>query len=377
MITTKQISSTPATRNYGIDALRILSMFMVLVLHVLGAGGVLAAAKPFSASYITAWTLETLAYCAVNCYGLISGYVGIHSKFKYTNLALLWLQVLIYSVVGTLIFYLIDPDSVGGLRLLYSFFPVSKNYFWYFSSYFGLYLFIPLLNRVINGLNVRQAKFLCLSIVLVFSVLPTVMNFDPFATKGGYTVFWLMLLYILGACIRKFDLLAKVKTVTLAVGYLLAVAASVGLKLFLNADIFPILANFLSEDSLISYTAPTILFCGISLLIIFSRFNHLPNWSVRGISFFAPVAFGVYIIHSVEHINALLFKDDRFGLLADYHPVLMVLAVLLSACAIFIVCALIDGLRLLLFKKLRIKQRLLKLEDKYIGDLWNSQNTPK
>lgn len=44
-------------RNYGIDALRILSMFMVLVLHVLGAGGVMENCEPFSISYVSAWTL--------------------------------------------------------------------------------------------------------------------------------------------------------------------------------------------------------------------------------------------------------------------------------------------------------------------------------
>ena len=61
-------------RNYGIDALRLISMFMVVVLHVLGQGGVLKAAK--NGQYIISWLLEIIAYCAVNCYAIISGYVG-------------------------------------------------------------------------------------------------------------------------------------------------------------------------------------------------------------------------------------------------------------------------------------------------------------
>ena len=60
----------------GRDRLRMAAMFMVAVLHVLGAGGVLNSATPLSPDYVTAWLLETAAFCAVNCYALLSGYVG-------------------------------------------------------------------------------------------------------------------------------------------------------------------------------------------------------------------------------------------------------------------------------------------------------------
>ena len=68
------------------------SMLGVVVLHVLGQQGVLASAMPLSLDYMTAWLLETAAFCAVNCYALISGYVGVFSRFRYANLALIWCQ---------------------------------------------------------------------------------------------------------------------------------------------------------------------------------------------------------------------------------------------------------------------------------------------
>ena len=61
-------------RNYGIDLFRIVSMIMVLVLHVLGQGHAIYA-EVFSANFYTGWFLETAAYGAVNCFGLISGYL--------------------------------------------------------------------------------------------------------------------------------------------------------------------------------------------------------------------------------------------------------------------------------------------------------------
>ena len=93
---TKELS-VKRERNYGIDLLRMVSMILVAVLHVLGQGGVISEAgkhTPFNA-YKVAWFLEIAAFCAVNCYAAISGYVGIKSKFKYSNIIYLWLQVIV------------------------------------------------------------------------------------------------------------------------------------------------------------------------------------------------------------------------------------------------------------------------------------------
>ena len=73
-------------RNYGVDLLRIVSMAMIAMLHVLGHGGVLNASVNNVMVYSLAWLLEVGAYCAVNCYALISGYVGYGGKFKYSNI---------------------------------------------------------------------------------------------------------------------------------------------------------------------------------------------------------------------------------------------------------------------------------------------------
>ena len=41
-----------SSRNYGIDLLRIISMIMVVVLHVLRHGGVIEGTDPLSANYL-------------------------------------------------------------------------------------------------------------------------------------------------------------------------------------------------------------------------------------------------------------------------------------------------------------------------------------
>lgn len=92
-----ELNPTPhSARNHGIELLRIFAMLLAAVLHILKKGGVITASEGNLAAYSTVWLLEAAAYCAVNCYALISGYVGYSDRPKPLRLARcieLWLQV--------------------------------------------------------------------------------------------------------------------------------------------------------------------------------------------------------------------------------------------------------------------------------------------
>ena len=366
-----EVATVHATqRHYGIDALRILSMFLVVILHVLGFGGVLYNATPFSSTFVVGWVLETVAMCSVNCYGLISGYVGIKAKYRYSNLVLLWLQVWLYSVGITLIFWLIDPGSVPSSQLLRCFFPVASVDYWYISAYVGLYLFIPCLNFVVDHLNRQQAKFLCWGMVLLFSLMPMLFGADPFSMTHGYSMAWLVALYILGACIRKHDFLRGIRSSSVVIACVLSVLAAVGSKLLLISGKIEFLSKYFSENILLVYTAPTILMLSVGLLLLCARKPSAGRIQTKIVGWFAPVALGVYIIHLHQVLYLQIFNNGIFKPLGQMSPVIMVGGVLLGAAVIFLVCALIDRLRLWIFKKLRLRQRMRALEDRYLPDLW-------
>ena len=143
-------------RNYGIDLLRIVATFMIIILHILGVGGVIYNAKIFTPVYITAWLLEFGAYCAVNCYALISGYVGIYSKFRISNILLLWMQVVFTTLIITVVFYFLGADvTITDIKEACT--PVTSQLYWYFTAYVALYLLSPFLNQlVISQLSVAR-----------------------------------------------------------------------------------------------------------------------------------------------------------------------------------------------------------------------------
>jgi surface polysaccharide O-acyltransferase-like enzyme len=125
-------------RNYGIDLLRIVSMFMVVILHVLGQGGVLTNIQHLTLKGEIFWGIEIACYCAVNCYALISGYVGINAKHKYVNIISLSLQVLFYSVCITgaeIAIALFNRTEISFLTIVSHLLPSITDY-WYFSAYF-------------------------------------------------------------------------------------------------------------------------------------------------------------------------------------------------------------------------------------------------
>lgn len=57
-------------RNYGLDMLRMICMFLIVNLHVLSPGGAMARVQGNEGTYYACWFLETCAYCAVDCYGI-------------------------------------------------------------------------------------------------------------------------------------------------------------------------------------------------------------------------------------------------------------------------------------------------------------------
>ena len=143
-------------RNYGIDLLKILCMFFIVILHCIGHGGLASSTIENSTTYRFVWLMETIAYCAVDIFGLISGYVAYtdeEKKFKISNFIRLWLQVVFYSLSITTIFYFLKENSVLKSEFSNSVTPIAHNLYWYFTAYAALFVFMPLINKAIRNCN--------------------------------------------------------------------------------------------------------------------------------------------------------------------------------------------------------------------------------
>lgn len=202
----KKISLSYSSRNHGIDLLRIISMYMVLILHIMGCGGVFEKIEWLSWNYFISWGLSSLSFCAVNCYAMISGYICYSQKFDYARIIRLWMQIIFYTVGITVVFAWIMPQGVGFKKWILAFFPITLNQYWYVSSYFALFFCMPFLNFIVNRLDRRLFIKLLVTMVVLFSLIPTfTLGKDGFGVSHGYSPLWLGVLYLLGAGIRKYQ----------------------------------------------------------------------------------------------------------------------------------------------------------------------------
>lgn len=352
-------------RNYGIDLLRMVAMFMVTVLHVLGQGGVLGNTYGFSGQYLVSWFLELAAYGAVNLYALISGYVGINSRFKASNLLVLWLQVALYSLGIAVLTAIIRPELCSASDVIAFAFPVITSKYWYFSAYVCLFLFMPLLNAGINALSKQTLRRVIIAMIVVFSVAASAAKetqHDPFSLVSGYSGIWLMILYAVGGYIGKYGMWKRVPQPALLGIYFGCTAVSLALKCaipFLSGTVFRTTYHL---KFIASYISPLVVLGSIALLLFFSRLR-CGNIAKKIIALFAPAAFGVYIIH----VHPLVWDNlmlNRFVSYASLSPLALAGAVLLTAFGIYLVCSLIDLLRIRIFKLLKIRKRCMALEEK-------------
>ena len=355
-------------RNYGIDLLRILSMFLVVVLHTLGHGGVLQNCISYSLNYYTAWFLETAAYCAVDVFAMITGYVMINTKFSSFKIIPLWLTVFFYSLIIPILFKIVPSLSllheVTFSELIKGiFFPVLSIQYWYFTSYFGMYFFIPFINKLLQSLGKKEHRNLCITIIVIFSILPvvTLKRVDLFYTGFGFSTLWLICLYIFGAYFKMYPVqISKKKCFALYFGsiffaWFAKLMSHVLLKIIFSKDA--------ELDLFIDYTSIFIISSGVALLLLFSQIKIEIKFLQKIIITASSLSFSVYLIHEHPFIRSLVI-NNRFSLLANSSAYILPLQVLFYALCIFLSCLLIDIVRYMVFKILRINRIPKLLQNK-------------
>ena len=355
------IPDTPKKRerNYGIDLLRLVAMLMVVTLHVLGYGGVLDSITPFTLKSEVFWSLEILCFGAVNIYAIISGIVGYKSRHRSSGLIYTCLQVLFLSVVITVIDIIMLSRQGTPITFSYVFFNIfpSIRLQWYFSAYFCLFFFMPLIDKAIELTPRRTLKVLALFCFLVFCCWSQYESYVA-GLRQGYSVIWLAILYGLGAYIAKYDPLKKWKSWQCLLAFLGSIAITVASHVLIGK----FLRGVIKTDLLVQYTSPTMVVGAVFLVSAFAKLNFKHNAPKKIISVLAPLSLGVYLIHCHPILAGKmtrLFWDKagyEFLHVGKFQIWYGLLIVVCSALAIFAICLCLDGLRYLFFKLIRVKK---------------------
>ena len=125
-------------RNSSIELLRILLMFGICMIHVVGKG-----------SYSQRWLANLLKIC-VPGFVFITGYFGV--TFSWCKLAKLYAVGAYCALVGAITWASMQTSPVGVVGLYRRWF-MDMNWFWFLHSYAVMLMVAPILNSAIEKIK--------------------------------------------------------------------------------------------------------------------------------------------------------------------------------------------------------------------------------
>ncbi|MBO4869511.1 MAG: acyltransferase [Clostridia bacterium] len=355
-----QIAAKPE-RNYGIDLLRLVTMLFICILHVCNKGGIVSRLSLETAPdhYRIAWFFEALTFGSVNIFSMISGYVGYNKKFKLSRPLSIWLELVFYTVIGTVLISRFCPQIMPENGWLRAVMPVFNGEYWYMTAYFGMVILSPLINAAVQKMSTRSLGLTLLGIFVFFSTIPAVMNVSVFGLSSGYSTVWLCIMYAAGG------FLAKVKKPHPLPSFFV----------FLLCTVLTWLFKINGVSRMLNYTSPTVVLAAAALTVTFAQINIRTKAGKAIIGFAAPSALGIFIIHVHTFSWDYLLKDAAASFVRD-NAAMMTLKILAMAALIFIGCFAVDVIRRGIFWLLHIKP-LLNRMDRAIDSILNKKTPPE
>ncbi|WP_026520222.1 acyltransferase family protein [Butyrivibrio sp. FCS006] len=338
------------TRQSTFELIRIISVLGITGLHIYGQ---IKNQLSMPNVYVEILYCDIFAM-AVPMFLLISGWFSVTLSTR--KLASLHLMVLTYSILDFVIRYLMG-DSVGIKDAVRAVFPILSYRFWYFSCYFLLLIFSPVVNYIVDNLP----KKLYVGTILVWIiVVNTVSAFPTFGFVDDYL--WKVLFYYFsGRFLRIYGLhFFKNKKTYLITGILL-VLATYAANMLLTLILGKAITWFASDVFSIKEISAIFIFyycCNTS-------FTCKP---LNKIATFVPA---VYLGESL--IRFVIEKHFRYDLF--YNSSLMIFVVFGIAIVTFAVVVVVESVRrfvstplekiyVKLLEKLKIENCLKKIIDK-------------
>lgn len=265
--------------------------------------------------------------------------------------------------MGIYLLYSILKGTFSLFELLKSGLVVTMQRYWFVSSYIIMYALSPFLNCAIAKMSKRM-HFLCCCVLLgLFSVLANLAYINDFAyLEGGYSPIWFCTLYVTAAYVRKHVPVNPNHRLPALSCYLLC-ASMIAIERFAATAITPMIFGSVKLDSLFcSNNSIMTAAASISLLLFFRSIEIKNVLAEKVIRYFAPLAFGVYLIH--DHIITRQIIWNWLKPTVLHNSFFIVPYFILCVTGIFLVCSLIEWLRQQLFRLFRIDQFVTSLSDK-------------
>lgn len=325
----------------GIDVLRFLSMMFIVTIHTLRHGNVLSRVEFQTSNYLMAYSLLAIVNVGVDVFALISGFVGYRDEIrcvKWKNFFSQWLIVLFYSM-GFMICFSIVDGSFSAKNILLSATPVTSQTYWYFTSYFFVFLLAPYMNYIVVSNTKKQSFF------TLFGGMGAL--YLSHRIEGLFSITLLLYLYIVGAMIRKYEIYEAISEKIIKSLMILSTLFMISWEMVLSTYSTKI------AEICLGYDSPFLIIVSVGWILLFARMKGFNARQIKYIHFFAPSVFSVYLINDNPSIRSRIVCNI-IPECAFNNPWILFNAILISTLLFFIAGLFIDLLRRFLFKKFKI-----------------------
>ena len=341
-------------RNANIELLRMISMFMVVLLHALGKGNLLVnLSDNHGVNAVIAWGIESLSLSAVNIFILISGYFLINSTFKIGRVIELVCETIFYSLGAFLIcllFGIETGEKINTYFLLHTVFPVHMDLFWFLTAYIVIYILQPVISAGAKNITEKQFKTTLIVLVIFECLFKSFLPFRFEEDQFGYNVLWFLIMFLIGAYFRlygfKYLNSAKKGFCLYALASLLIFAENAAIDFVINKT------GHLTEIEGVSteYNHIFVLLAAIGIFAAFVNMKEREGAFARIVCFLSPMSLGVYLLH--ENLSLRYNWQKWLGIYDSLGmPVYMFLPRLfLAALIIYIAGTVVDFVRIKLFE---------------------------
>ena len=349
-------------RNLGIDLLRALAMFFVIIWHFIGQGGLLEHTEPGSAKFWALSAVQILTICCVNLYGLTTGYLMCDKPFRLFRVVKLWVTTVFWSVAVSCVLFVVFPETRTFEEIVSMFLPILRGRYWFFTAYVVVMLLSPVLNLVIRSLTKGQVHLLLAVLFFLFGVIPVgALGYDVMRIYTGHHFSWMIVLYIIGGYMRRFVRGEATNKTHRLLGYF---AFALIHLLYKYAVMAVGLTGF--ADLLLIYPSPLVVGESICMFLFFRDVGtKIDTDGITGklIQFAVPGVYSVYVIH--VHPNVYWIADiiALFRAWDDWNTLMVCAAMVGTAAVLFTACTCLDAVRQWLFRVMGIDRTIGKVSD--------------
>lgn len=341
---------SPTVRNSNLELFRILLMLMIIAHHYVVNSGLLAYINPTD---ITKNSLFLSLYgwggkTGINCFILITGYFMCQKEFSWRKFFKLVFEVYFYAITIYLIFILTGYEtfSLSGIFYLILYIPADVGR-GFVGSFICLYLLIPFINKMIQGLNKKEYQHLLIILLIIFTGIGTFIPGRFYEYIGWYTT-----VYLIGGYIRIYGIpwlsSLKGRSFFLVLSHGVAFASIVFIlyyyKLKGGATNIENIYYFVNDSNKLFAVL-----CSVSLFVLFKDINtKKTNIYINKV---ATATFGVLLIHGNSDAMRRFLWYDLLNNDSYYGSQYLWLHAILSVMGVYTVCVIIDLLRIRLIER--------------------------